>query len=92
MGHLVLTKLITKKRSGTYNCTNPGTIDHNQILKMYKELVDPDFNWENFSLEEQSETLKSLRSNNELCTHKLQSEFLVKDIHKSIRDILIKYN
>jgi 3,5-epimerase/4-reductase len=87
----IFTKLIIKKRSGTYNCTNPGTIDHNEILKMYKELVDPEFNWENFSLEEQSETLKSLRSNNELCTHKLQSEFLVKDIHKSIRDILIKY-
>jgi nucleoside-diphosphate-sugar epimerase len=87
----IFTKLILKNRNGTYNCTNPGTINHNEILELYREHVDPDFKWENFSLQEQTGLLKSLRSNNELCTHKIQSEFLVKDIHQSVRDILIKY-
>jgi dTDP-4-dehydrorhamnose reductase len=88
----IFTKLILKKSSGTYNCTNPGTITHNQILELYREYIDPDFVWENMTLEEQSKMLSSLRSNNELCTHKIQSEFLVKDIHQSIREILLKYN
>jgi 3,5-epimerase/4-reductase len=84
----IFTKLILKNRTGTYNCTNPGTITHNEILEMYRDLVDPNFTWENMSLEEQSNLLKSLRSNNELCTHKLQSEFLVPDIKTSIKSIL----
>lgn len=61
---------------GTYNFTNPGVIEHNQILQMYRELVDPKFSWKNFSVEEQNEILLSKRSNNELDTWKLEQTYL----------------
>jgi len=71
----IFTELILKKRTGTYNCTNPGTISHNEILKLYKQIVDHDFTWKNMSLDEQNQILKSARSNNHLDTTKIKREF-----------------
>lgn len=77
--------------TGTINMTNPGLITHNEILEMYKELVDPNFKWENFSLEEQRSILDSGRSNNYLDTIKLQSLYPnVKTIKESVRETLIR--
>ena len=59
--------------TGTINLTNPGAITHNEILAMYKEIVDPTFTWENFTVEEKNQILASERSNNLLDTTKLQS-------------------
>jgi 3,5-epimerase/4-reductase len=56
---------------GVYNFTNPGAISHNEILKMFKEIVEPGFNWKNFSLDEQAKILKAGRSNCELDSGKL---------------------
>jgi hypothetical protein len=56
--------MMRNKTVGTLNFTNPGLISHNEILEMYRELVDPDFKWENFSQEEQRKILASDRSNN----------------------------
>ncbi len=61
-----------KKITGTINLTNPGLISHNEILTMYKQIVDPEFTWENFSVEEQDKILVAGRSNNYLDTGKLQ--------------------
>ena len=61
--------------TGTYNFVNPGTLSHNEILELYKQYVDPDFTYENFTIEEQNQVLKSKRSNNELDTAKLLSDF-----------------
>lgn len=55
-----------KERKGVYNFTNPGTLSHNEILALYKQYIDPSFNWTNFSLEEQAKVIKAGRSNNEL--------------------------
>ena len=78
--------------TGTYNFTNPGTISHNEILEMYKELVDPKFTYQNFTLEEQNKILKSERSNNELNTTKLSTLYPeIKDIKTSVRECLMKY-
>jgi 3,5-epimerase/4-reductase len=74
---------------GTVNLTNPGTITHNEILEMYKEIVDPNFSWSNFSIEEQNAILASKRSNNCLNTEKLQGIASVKDIKTSVKDIMI---
>lgn len=41
-----------RKVTGTVNLTNPGLISHNEILQMYKEVVDPSFTWKNFTYEE----------------------------------------
>jgi 3,5-epimerase/4-reductase len=77
--------------TGTINLTNPGLITHNEILEMYKEIVDPEFEWKNFTLEEQAEILAAGRSNNFLDTTKLESLYPdVKNIKESVRDILIK--
>jgi dTDP-4-dehydrorhamnose reductase len=57
---------------GTVNLTNPGLVSHNEILEMYKEIVDPSFTWKNFSPEEQLKILAADRSNNCLDTTRLQ--------------------
>jgi nucleoside-diphosphate-sugar epimerase len=77
-------------KTGTVNLTNPGLITHNEILEMYKEIVDPEFKWDNFTIEEQKEVLDSGRSNNYLETSKLQEMYpSVKNIKDSVRDILV---
>jgi len=85
-------QLALKKHTGTINLTNPGLISHNEILQMYKEIVDPDFVWENFSIEEQAKILSADRSNNFLNTDKLKSLFPnVKNIKDSVREMLLEY-
>jgi len=79
-----------KKITGTVNLTNPGLISHNEILEMYKEIVDPEFEWNNFSIEEQNKILAAGRSNNFLETTKLKELCPeVKNIKDSVREILI---
>ena len=85
----VLIEMALNGQFGTVNLTNPGTITHNEILEMYKEIVDPNFNWSNFSIEEQNAILASKRSNNCLNTEKLESIISVKDIKTSVKDIMI---
>jgi dTDP-4-dehydrorhamnose reductase len=83
--------LMKRKAIGTYNCTNPGKITHNEILNQYSEIIDPNIRWENMSLEEQAKILKSDRSNNELDTRKIKMEYPeLKNIHISMKDVLLK--
>jgi len=85
--------MMKNKTNGTINLTNPGVISHNEILDMYKEIVEPTFTWTNFEIEEQAKILKSDRSNNYLNTDKLQKLYPnVKDIKDAVRDCLYKYN
>ena len=84
--------MMEKKVTGTINLTNPGLISHNEILQMFKEIVDPNFTWENFTLEDQRKILASDRSNNFLNTDKLQELYPdVKNIKQSVREILFLY-
>ena len=77
--------------TGTVNLTNPGLVSHNEILEMYKEIVDPCFTWKNFSLEEQAKILAADRSNNCLDTTKLQHMYPeVKHIRDAVRETLIR--
>ena len=64
-----------KSRTGVYNFTNPGTLSHNEILSLYKEYIDKNYTWVNFSLEEQAQVIKAGRSNNELDSTKLLKEY-----------------
>jgi 3,5-epimerase/4-reductase len=79
-------------KNGTYNFTNPGLITHNEILEMYKEIVDTNFTWENFTIDEQNKVLASKRSNNCLETIKLvnDSKTKVLDIKTSIKNTLYR--
>lgn len=60
---------------GNMNFVNPGVISHNEILALYKQYIDPNFVWQNFSIEEHDSILKAKRSNNELDTSRLSQEF-----------------
>ena len=87
----ILVDLIDRKVVGTVNLTNPGTISHNEILEMYREIVDPDFQWANFSVEEQRAILAAGRSNNLLDTTRLETLYPgVRPIREAVRDIIEK--
>lgn len=84
--------MMQNKVTGTVNLTNPGLISHNEILQMYKEIVDKNFDWNNFSQEEQRKILAADRSNNYLDTNKLETLYpKIKNIRTSVRDCLIQY-
>lgn len=86
----IMIDMAQKKITGTINLTNPGIISHNEILEMYREIIDPDFTWENFSLEEQAQILAAGRSNNYLDTDVLQKMYPdVMSIKDSVRQVLI---
>jgi dTDP-glucose 4,6-dehydratase len=88
----LIPKLMEMKQTGTLNFTNPGTISHNEILTMFCEIVDKDFKWENFTIEEQDKILNSKRSNNYLETKKLQELFPdIISIKEGIRKCLHEY-
>lgn len=74
--------------TGVMNYTNPGTISHNEILQLYKDYVDPEFTWNNFTVEEQAKVIVAPRSNNLLETSRIEGEF--PDI-LDIKSSLIKY-
>ncbi len=88
----IFMKLILTKKNVTYNCTNPWTISHNEILELYRTHVDPEFTWKNFTLEEQQQILKSDRSNNALNTWRIETHFIIKPIKQSIVNILKKFS
>jgi dTDP-glucose 4,6-dehydratase len=84
--------MMKKHTTGTINLTNPGLITHNEILEMFTELVDPSFEWTNFTIEEQRAILSSERSNNCLDTTKLESLYPeVPSIKTSMRNVLARY-
>jgi dTDP-glucose 4,6-dehydratase len=88
----IVLDMIRNNVVGTVNLTNPGLISHNEILEMYKEIVDPTFTWNNFSQEEQRSILAADRSNNYLNTTKLETLYPeVKNIKESIKECLIQY-
>jgi len=88
----IVLDMMRNKTTGTMNLTNPGLISHNEILEMYKEIVDPNFTWNNFSQEEQRKILAADRSNNFLDTTRLQTMYpFILNIKESVRNCLINY-
>jgi dTDP-4-dehydrorhamnose reductase len=85
----IIYNMMQKKTTGTFNMVNRGTISHNEILQMYKEIVDLEFTWTNFTIAEQDELLLSKRSNNQLTNDKLYALYPeLPDIHTSVRKCL----
>jgi len=71
--------MMDRRITGVFNFTNPGTISHNEVLALYKSVIDPDFWYANFTEEEQAKVLKAGRCNNDLDVSKLVAA--VPDIH-----------
>ena len=82
-------EMMKNNEIGTFNFTNPGVISHNEILEMYRYIVDNTFKWKNFTIEEQDKILLSKRSNNYLDTKKLESKYKVRSIKEAVYDILV---
>ena len=88
----IILDLIKKNKTGTFNLTNPGLISHNEILEMYKEIVDNQFTWENFTIDDQNKILAGKRSNNYLDTKKIEQLYPeLLNIKDSVRKILKSY-
>ena len=68
--------------TGIMNYTNPGAVSHNEILQMYKDYIDPEFKWSNFSVEEQAKVIVAARSNNLLDTKRVSYDV---DAHMQCR-------
>ena len=59
---------------------------------MFREIVDSNFEWKNFSLEAQQKILSSDRSNNFLDTTRLETLYPdIQNIKMSVRECLKKY-
>lgn len=86
----IMVDMIQRGTIGTVNLTNPGLISHNEILEMVREIIDPNFAWENFTLEEQDKVLLAGRSNNYLDTSKLEQMYPgVRPIKDAVHDVLV---
>lgn len=66
-------QLVAKSVRGTVNLTNPGLISHDEMLAMYRDIVNPNFKWVNMTIDEQNAVLASGRSNNYLDTTRLET-------------------
>lgn len=77
----IMVDMMVNRQVGTINLTNPGSISHNRILDLYRELIDPEFIYQNFTDEEQRKILLSGRSNNLLDTS------LLKELYPEVEDI-----
>lgn len=87
----IMIDMARNKITGTINLTNPGLISHNEILEMYKEIIDSDFEWKNFTVDEQNKILAAGRSNNYLDTNRLENLYPnVMNIKDSIKKCLIE--
>lgn len=83
--------LMERKRTGIYNMTFPGIIEHKEILDLYKEVVDPGFNYTLYSLEELHAETKAKRSNCILDTTKLMKEVKLPHIKEAVKQCLEEY-
>lgn len=81
--------MMKNKDTGIYNLTNPGSISHNEILEMYREIIDPNFTWKNFDIKEQDKILSCKRSNNLLDTLKITEKYKVNNIDIAVRKALL---
>ena len=87
----IIFDMMKKKTTGTINLVNPDYISHNEILEMYKEIVDEKFEWKNFTIEEQNNILNSKRCNVHLNTNKIKSLYPdIPNIRDAVRECLIE--
>lgn len=86
----ILKDLMIKKHQGTINLCNPGVISHEEILEMYKDIVNKDITWKTFTIEEQNKILAAQRSNNELDTTKISTLYPdVPNIKDAMKECMI---
>jgi len=84
--------LIGKRRTGTYNVVNPGTISPYRIAELYREIVDPTHPFERLTLQDLPSAVKAGRSNCILSTSKLEVEGIkLRPVEEAVREVLESY-
>jgi len=73
---------------GTVNLVNQGTMNHQEILKIYARYVDTEHKWNVVTGEEHDKLLKSKRSNNHLQPSKVLEKYNIPTLEQSINRIL----
>jgi 3,5-epimerase/4-reductase len=77
----IIYDLMEKGHVGTLNLTNPGYISSNEIVEMYREIVDPNFTCIE-TVGEQSTMLD---------TSLIETMYCIPTIHESVRAMLYEY-
>uniref|UniRef100_A0A6C0AQN2 NAD(P)-binding domain-containing protein n=1 Tax=viral metagenome TaxID=1070528 RepID=A0A6C0AQN2_9ZZZZ len=85
-----LADCMIRRDVGTLNAVNPGTMDHNTILTMYRDIQNPKHVWNEISNKELvSGFVKGARSNNYLETNRIESLCpTIPTLESSVRRIL----
>ena len=84
-------KLMEMGAAGVFNMTNPGAMDHQSIMELYREIVDPMFKINLMPKAEQDELCKR-RSNCVLNTDKREKLGVhMPPLGESLRKILLEY-
>jgi len=84
-------QLMEMGTTGVMNMTNIGALDHKAIMTMYKEIVDPNFEM-NFMSPEEQEALCKRRSNCVLNTDKREGlDVHMPPLEDSLRKVLENY-
>lgn len=77
--------------TGTFNFTNPGVIDNNQIMLLYKKHVDSTQHWDLASDDELNQILALGRPAAEMDVSKLQKLFpYIPDVHTAVENMMIR--
>ena len=90
----VFYQLLSKKATGIFHVTNPGTIKHRELIAMYEELVDPNHKNELITNDDLVKTGLATkgRSNNFLYSENLEKLGVkMRPIKEALRDTMIKY-
>jgi dTDP-4-dehydrorhamnose reductase len=86
--------LVERRAEGIYHVTNPGTLEHRELLALYRELVDPSHEFELISdddLVRRGLALKG-RSNCILSSERLDALGLtMRPVGAALRDTMTKY-
>lgn len=90
----VFHQLLEKKAAGIFHVTNPGMASHREILRLYKDLVDPAHacEWIQEEALVGQQLAKKKRSNNILSSENLAKVGIhMRDVHDALRDTVQKY-
>jgi hypothetical protein len=91
---LVVQALLERRATGIFHATNPGTMRHADLLRMYREIVDPSHE---FALIREEELVARglathARSNCILASPRLASLGIVmRPVDVALRDALVQY-
>ncbi len=82
-------QLIEEKATGTFNIVNPGSISPFEIMTLYRELVDPNHQFESLDVKALKEVAKTGRSNCILSGEKLRSRGIeLRPVQEVIREAM----